>query len=1110
MECPRCHAENPPEAMGCSQCGQRFAHRCAACGHDSHPGARFCAQCGARLGPIFSPKRKGPVDGATDKAERRQLTVMFCDLVGSTALSERLDPEDLLEIVRRYQSVAAEVVGRYEGTVAQHLGDGILAYFGYPEAHEDDPRRAVMSGLDIVKALGPLNEAMESERGTAIAVRIAVHTGEVVTAQIAAGEHLALGSTPNVAARVQAAANPGEVLITESTYARVRRSFEYSTIGQRTLPGLAKPVVLYRALEPVRAEASQPVASPGQTPFVGRDAALQRILQSAAAARERRGQVVLVKAEPGLGKSRLLQEVRERLAADNQRWVTCACSPYHQDTSFYAMAGFVEQLVEIQRGDEPAARLAKLESKLRQLNVERDEALPLLSIVLSIHSEASQRSQLTPDRQRQRTLDLLFELVRRAAPIVFAMEDLHWVDPSTLEFLIQLVDRIADEQVLALFTYRSLAEDVAQEDSVFKNPWKNRTNCLELELPLLTDRQAQQMVSEWDVARRLAPHVIRELVSRAGGVPLFLEELTKTVVEATQVAGTAIGSTVAATLPAVIPGALRDTLTARLDALGAAKEVAQLGAVIGREFRYDILREISSLDPDALDRQLARVVESGLVHRSGDIPDVLLSFKHALIQETAHESLLKTRRRALHHRVVDVLNDRFPAVAENEPETIARHCEEAGLFDQGSKAWQRVATRASEQWAYLEAIHGFSKALSMLEQLPGGRSRDERELALLKALQDPRYAISGYAADDQPELNSRIQELTRTLGPVDELSRAYPTWGFACIRNDRRKALGARREVEEIAAGTAQPAIRAVADWVSGATDFYDGQQSRALDSLNRVVDSFRKDRAHAESLQGVTANSHFLAWLVQGWALAISGYVAQALASLSEAVIYAEQHRGPFDVTQALSHQIAATWVVGPHLETIRELADKELALSQEHQLPQTLYLARHCLGWIAAATGDERGIDEMRAAIKGIEELGYLVIIANLQVFLADGLRCFGRDDEALTTADDALKLCADGLGRYYESAAHQIKGELLWKRGDWTAGEVSLRRASQVAESQGAKMFELRAATALARLLGDVEGASARRHRLAEVYRWFQGQPDGGYLGDARELLKTLAEE
>ena len=1100
MECARCHAENPPEAMDCSRCGQQLAHRCAACGHDSRPGARFCAQCGAPLRPSFSPRRTGPVDAATEKAERRQLTVMFCDLVGSTALSERLDPEDLLEIVRRYQAAAAEVVGRYKGTVAQLLGDGILAYFGYPEAHEDDPRRAVMSGLEIVKALGPLNEAMESEHGTTIAVRIAVHTGEVVTAEIAAGAHLALGSTPNVAARVQAAANPGEVLITEATYGRVRRSFECSTIGQRTLPGLAKPVVLYRALEPVRAEASQPTVSAGQTPFVGRDAAIRGILLSVGAAREGRGQVVLVKAEPGFGKSRLLQEVRQRLAADNQRWFTCACSPYHQDTSFYAMAGFVEQLVEIQRGDEPAARLAKLESKLRQLNVETDEAVLLLSIVLSIHSEAYKRFPVTPDRQRQRTLDLLFELVRRAAPIVFAVEDLHWVDPSTLEFLTQLVDRIADEPVLALFTFRP----------AFANSWSQRTNCLELDLPRLSEHESQKMVAEWDVARRLTPRVLRDLVSRTDGVPLFLEELTKSVVDATRVDGTAIGSTVAAALPAVIPGTLRDFLTARLDALGAAKEVAQLGAVIGREFRYDILSAISSLDREALDRQLARVVRSGLLQSSGNVPDTLFSFKHALIQETAYESLLKTRRRALHDRIVDVLNDQCPAVAENEPQTIARHCEEAGRFDEASTAWQRAATRASEQWAYLEASHGFKKALKLLKKLPAGRSRDERELALLKARQDSRFATSGYAPDDQPEQNSRIQELTRTLGTIDELASLYSTWGFACIRNDRQNAFAARREFETIAARTARPAIRAVADWVSGATDFYDGQQSQALDRLNRTVDAFREDLALAKSLPGLTATAPFLSSLVRGWAFAISGYVEQALTSLSDSVIYAEEHGGPFDVTQALSHQIAAMLVVGPSLETIRELADKELALSEEHELPQTLYLARHCLGWIAAVTGDERGVDEMRDAIRDVGRIGYAVITANLQFFLADGLRCCGQDEEALTTVDEALTLCADGLGRYYESPAHQLKGELLWKRGYYTAGEVSLRRALQVAESQGAKMFELRAATALARLLGDVEGASEARDRLAEVCRWFQGQPDGGFLAEARELLKALSEE
>jgi class 3 adenylate cyclase/tetratricopeptide (TPR) repeat protein len=1023
---------------------------------------------------------------------------MFCDLVGSTTLSERLDPEDLLELIRAYQRAAAEVIARYDGTVAQYLGDGILAYFGYPKAHEDDPRRAVTSGLEIVQALRSLNEAIVSGPGTTISVRIGVHTGEVVAAPIADGEQLALGSTPNVAARVQGLASPGEVLITEATYARIHQSVHCSFVGERTLAGLAKPFVLYRALEPLRAGASLPAMSSDQTPLVGRDIAIGRVLQCLNAARAGKGQVALIQAEAGFGKSRLLQEIRGRLPVGRQSWYVCASSPYHQDTSFYAMAGFVEQLVQIQSGDAPGARLAKLESKLRELGLETNEAMPLLGAVLSIYSDAYERSLLPPDRQRRRTLELLFELVRRAtpAPIVFAVEDLHWVDPSTLEFLGQLVDRIADEPVLALFTSRP----------TFRSPWKNRLN-LELELPPLSEHEAEQMVAEWGIARVLGPSVTREVVSRAGGVPLFLEELTRAVVDATRADRASVGSAVSTA--AVIPGTLRDPLTARLDALGPAKEVAQLGAAIGREFRYDMLRAISPLDSEALDRHLARIVESGLLQQSGSVPDVLFAFKHALIQESAYESMLKTRRRALHDRIVDVLTNQFPTLAEHEPETIARHCEDAGRFDEASTAWQRAATRASERWAYVEAIRGFRRALAILERLPATRSRDERELALLTALRDPLFATSGYAATEQPKLHSRIRQLARTVGRFDELSLVYTSWGFHCVHNDRQEALDARREVEEIAARNAQPGARAVADWVSGATDFYDGQQSRALERLGQVVESFRKEGAQTESAQGMTAGLHFLAWLVHGWALAISGYVPQALRSLSDAVIHAEKHVGPFGVTQALSHQIAATWVVGPHLERLRELANKELVLSQEHQLPQTLYLARHCLGWVAATTGDEGGIEEMLAAIDGTQKMGTLVITANQLVLLADALNRFGRSDEALDTVDHALRECTRGLGRYYEPLAHQVKGELLWNRGDRVAGEASLRRALRVAENQGARIFELRAAMALARSLCDVGRGSEGRDRLAEVCRWFEGQPDEGYLGHAKALLERLSE-
>src|SRR5262245_2568534 len=621
------------------------------------------------------------IERRTPDAERRQLTVMFCDLVDSTLLSSQFDPEDWREVVRAYQEAAAAVIQRFDGYVAQYLGDGLLVYFGYPQAHEDDARRAVRTGLDLMEALGDLNVRLAQHYGARLAVRIGIHTGLVVVGEMGAGsrqEQLALGDTPNVAARIQGLAGPDTVVISPATFRLVRGFFLYQDMGTHALKGLATPVQVYRILGDSAAQSRLDVMElTGFTPLVGRDSEVALLLERWAQSQDGAGQVVLLRGEAGIGKSRLVEVLRERAISEGATQIVFRCSPYHQNSAQYPVIDHLQRFLQWQRDESPEAKFDKLEQVLRTYLLPLEDVVPLFAALLSVPlPECYTPLNLTPQRQRQKTHEalvawLLEEAERR--PVLAVWEDLHWADPSTLDVLSLMLDQISTSRMLTLLTCRP----------EFRPPWAARTPVTQVTLNRLGRAQAEAMLPSLTGEKPLPPEVVEQVIAKTDGVPLFVEELVKMILESGLVREQAGRYVLAGLLPPLaIPSTLHDSLMARLDRLSTARALVQLGAVLGREFAYDLLQAVASVNETTLQQGLARLVEAELVYRRGLPPRSRYIFKHALIQDAAYQSLLKSTRQQYHQRIAEVMAAQFPETAETQPELLAHHYTEAGLGEQ--------------------------------------------------------------------------------------------------------------------------------------------------------------------------------------------------------------------------------------------------------------------------------------------------------------------------------------------------------------------------------------------------------------------------------------------
>ena len=1086
MRCDKCGTENPDRAKFCVECAAPFARRCPSCNAENPPTAKFCLECAKPLhaeatgAPSKTPSQRQAPDG-----ERRHLTVLFSDLVNSTDIAAHLDPEDWRDIAAQYQKTAAAAVNRFGGNVAKYLGDGLMVYFGWPEAHEDDAERAVRAGLAIIDEVDQLNGRLASEHKVPLSVRVGIHTGPVVMGHGGGEEADVFGDVPNVASRVQSAAQPGSVLMTAAVHELVSGLFAVEDRGAHQLKGIEHPVQLYRAIQPsVVRRRTHRAAARALTPFVDREDEMRLLLNRWERTRTGQGQLVLVVGEPGIGKSRLVDEFRTRVRDNPHLWVECAGDLFSQSTPFHAVTEILNQGLGWQGDESPTERVTQLERNLELAGLKLSEAVPLIAEMLGLPiRDRYPPLVFAPDQQRRRLLANLTAWVLNAArvqPLVMVMEDLHWVDPSTLELAQTLVDQAATAPLMLLYTTRP----------EFRAPWPLRAHHAQITLNRLNDLDTREMVAGVVARAALAPDLIDTVVKRTDGVPLFAEELTRLILEGDS-----------RSVAREIPATLRDSLTARLDLLGPAKEVAQIAAVIGREFSFELLQAVGSMGETQLQSALNKLVDAELIYARGIAPEATYQFKHALIQDAAYEALLKSRRRELHHRVAQTIGERFAAVAEAQPEVLARHWTEAGQAEPAIAAWKKAGESAGARRAFKEAEEAYRQALAMLNRLPVSPERDGRELELQSALLLLLTATGGYTALEAAETGARVRVLAESSGNISQLVLQMTMTGAGAMSAGDLSAFNvladqkldfARRDGNPTSLGLAHMDQVVARHWrgdLAGAEEYF------ALGRSYFDAPSFRQIPAAAGQTFGIAS---YNAWML--------GLADTARKRVRQTTAAARENDSPYDL--AFGQSLTA-WlhIYLKESEEAESLASQSVALSEHHGFAQFAPYTRIVLGYARAQLGRaNEGVTLMRQGLSRLAEMGARIHITSCLSWLAEAQ---GLDDAtagALATIEDALQANPDEI--VLRPEAFRVRGELKLKLGETQRAEADFREAIALAQKMSAKAWELRATSSLARLLRDTNRRDEARTVLAEIYNWFTEGFDTADLKDAKALLEELS--
>jgi predicted ATPase/class 3 adenylate cyclase len=1060
----------------------------------------------ADLPPEVIPR---PADARVPEAERRQLTVLFCDLVDSTVLASQLDPEEWREVVRAYQETCAKVIARYEGHIAQYLGDGLLVYFGYPQAHEDDAQRAVRTGLGIVEAMAQLNARLGRERGVELAVRLGIHTGLVVVGDVGGGarhEQLALGETPNLAARLQSIAAPDTVVISAATLELLGGFFAYQSLGTPLLKGFAQPLEVYQVLfENMARSRLEAAGRIGLTPFVGREQEVRLLQERWAQVKEGLGQVVLLSGEAGIGKSRLVQVLTEQVAAEPQAWLTpCQCSPYHQNTALYPLIELLERVVLcFEREESPQQKLSKLEGFLIQYGLPLAEAVPLFAALLSLPLSADYVPlTASPEQQKQRTLHAILTILLRGAaqqPVLFIMEDLHWVDPSTLELLSLLVDQGPTARILALWTFRP----------DFSPPWSGRAHVTQVTLNRLPRRQAAEIAGQVAHGKALPAEIVAQVVAKTDGVPLFVEELTKMVLESGLLQEQEDSYKLTGPLPPLaIPATLHDSLMARLDRLAAVKALAQLAATLGREFAYELLQAVSPWDEDTLRRGLQQLVAAEFLYQQGVPPQATYRFKHALIQDAAYQSLLRSTRQQYHQRIAQVVEARFPEICETQPELLAYHYTEGGLTEPAVAYWQRAGHRANARSSHQEAIRHLDNGLKVLKSLPETRDRVEYEIDLQIALGQALMAARGQGVPEVERAFSRAWALCGQMGESPQIFPAlWGLWRFYFIGAKHRTALELGEQCLRLAQRGHDRELLLPSNLALGSSFIFLGEYASARAHLEQGIALYKAQEQHDLAFRyGIDLKIWCLSYVA--WPLWLLGYPDQALRRSHEALTLAWELTHPLSLAVALDYAACLHQLCHEPSAT-QEHAEAAIALAREHGFPQYEALGLLFWGWALAEQGQgEEGVAALRRGMAAQLAAGAEIIRPYSLAMLAEAGK--KEPEVGLAALAEALTIVDATDERWWEAEICRLRGVLVLRQPGTPQAEAEawLRRALDVARHQQAKSLELRAGMSLARLWQQQGQRDEARELLAPIYGWFTEGFDTADLQEAKALLEAVS--
>jgi class 3 adenylate cyclase/tetratricopeptide (TPR) repeat protein len=1047
---------------------------------------------------------------ARPKAERRQLTVLFCDLVGSTELSARLDPEDLGDVIGAYQDCCNEVIGRWDGHVARYLGDGVLAYFGYPRANEHDAERAVRAGLDLVAAVGRL----QSGDGNPLAARVGIATGTVVAGDLigegAAQEEAVVGETPNLAARLQALAAPGTVVVAASTRRLLGALFELTDLGAIRLKGFAQPLAAFQVVGEGRAEGRFEALRGGYlTPLVGREHELGMVLERWAWAKEGHGQVVMISGEPGIGKSRIVRALRDRLASEPHVALSHFCSPYHTNTALHPIITQLERAAGFTPDDEPETKLAKLEGLLGQSTSHLDEVVPLIVALLGLPSGGRYTDlNLTPPRQKQRTLEVLLEQLAglaRNGPVLDVYEDAHWADPSSLELLELVVERVRTLPVLVVITYRP----------EFTPPWLGERHLTALLLNRLGRPHAAAMLARLTGDKALPAEVVDQILARTDGVPLFVEELTKTVLESGLLRDAGDHWELDAPLaPLAIPGSLHDSLMARLDRLGSAKNVAQVAAVLGHSFDMAMVRRLWDGSEQSLRQGLNTLVDESLILRWGMGQQAHFMFKHALIEEISYHSLLRQDRRKYHSRAAETLCTHAVDLVQMRPELVARHYSAAGQELPAFDAWLAAGRAAIRRSANAEALAHLRSAeaeLVKLESVEGVRF-DDRWVALHMARAPVLIALSGWAA---PE----VEQAYRSALMISERAGArnrdlFDIWrglyNVYLLRGDLQNARGVAARLHTIAVESGDRDLLLGSHRAVGLCDFLAGRFQETSKHLEDAISLYDPaEHGHHAFVQGT--DPAVIAYSINAWALWFSGQLDQAARNSSKAIEAAERAEHPFSLAYALCLASSLAQCRGRAAEAVAR-CDTALGLSIEHAFSYWRAWASIVKGSALVELGDrDAGLEMLIEGLDRYAATGAAQMRSYGLCLLAEAYQRAGLWSESAEAARAAIAEAERTGVAFYLAEAYRLAGAALSHLGPTeTAGLRMLLRAVRVAEGQGSCVLLLRTYLSLLELRRRKRLRTIVSARATTMLKRMQQRGRAAELEVLRERLAEAAAE
>lgn len=1079
--CLACGTESPEGSSFCTHCGSALVAVCGSCQFSNPPASVYCGHCGTRIAgaeagsasglPEASGSRSGPL-------ERRQLTMLFCDLVGSTSFSKRFDPEDMRDLLSHYLGTTVEIVGRFQGHVADCRGDSILAFFGYPTASEDDSERAVRAACTAIEEVSKL----KAPDGECLKVRIGIATGTVVVGEVFGG-HLprlsAVGDTPNLAARLQALANPGCIVIAASTHQLVGNLFECEDLGHHQLKGFTKPVHAWRIVgersATSRFEASHPA---GFAPLVGRDEEVRLLMQRWDQAKEGDGQVVLLAGEPGIGKSRLVQALREKTSGEDCLRLQYYCSSRHQNSAFHPVIELLERAAELSPADSTEQKLEKLRGVFSRSGSDLTTVVPLAAGLMSIPYKEAPSSGLTRSAMRHRDdlrealLGHLFGLTARW-PVLAIFEDVHWIDPSSVELLECIIERAHAHRILVVITSRPEAASA----------WIGSAQVTLLALNRLSRRQSTEIIGNLVGNSPLSDTMVKNIVARADGIPLFVEELARTILERAADEEPASGfADPRHRLP--VPATLHDSLMARLDRSPVMKEVAQTGSAIGREFSYPILAAVTSLPRDRLDEGLDLLVRSGLVFRLGMPPDAVYSFKHSLVQDAAYGTMLRGQRQSLHERIAQVLEDRYPVIVAEEPECLAHHCAAAGKFVPAARYCLAAGQRAYRRSANTEALNHLDDGLSQLAKVPESPARTEIEASLQAARGLVLSAVMGYAHPKVEEAYERARNLMESQTDTHQI---FPVlFGLSelhCVRGKIDLAVGLAGKLLSLAESVNEPDLRMAAHTMLGTYHWYMAENRESERHLTAAIEVYDPTR-HARLAEiyghdlGVAALS-FLA--LNHW---VSGRPARSLEATERALALARRINQPSSLCFALVLNLSCL-ALANDAQTMLRRAEECMTLSSDNGFAYWLSAGRIYRGWALSRLGQpETGIADLEQGTKGWQATGADPSMTWYLALLADSYLCGGRVEDAMVAARTAAEKVQQSSERQFAVMVDCALAKVLLAlpRPEIGEAEVCCRRAIETARRQGAPGWELRATLILCRLLAK----SGRGNEAAKLIR------------------------